>query len=109
MKTRIDGMAMIIPLFEQAEAVQGGAAVDEAAIDEVFAQWAEPAPGPTVAERCRSRRKGGSGWAASRRLLGAGSYSHRLPRRSALARDRLHCVDRVAPQCAPARWSDQHG
>src|SRR3546814_58651 len=51
MKTRIDGMAMIMPLFEQAEAVQGGAAVDEAAIDEVFAQWVEPAPGPTVAER----------------------------------------------------------
>ena len=44
LKTEIDGMAMIMPLFEQAEAIQGGAAVDEAAIDEVFAKWVEPAP-----------------------------------------------------------------
>jgi hypothetical protein len=35
---------MIIPLFEQAEAVQGGAAVDTAKIDAVFAQFVEPAP-----------------------------------------------------------------
>src|SRR5690606_37533410 len=44
LKTKIDGMAMIMPLFEQAGAIQGGAAVDEAAIDDVFAQWVEPAP-----------------------------------------------------------------
>ena len=43
LKTKLDGMAMIIPLFEQAEAVQGGAAVDEAGIDKVFAQFVEPA------------------------------------------------------------------
>ena len=44
LKTKIDGMAMIIPLFEQAQEVQGGKAADEAAIDAVFAQWVEPAP-----------------------------------------------------------------
>jgi len=49
MKTKIDGMAMIMPLFEQAESIQGGAAIDEDAIDAVFAQWVEPAPAPPVA------------------------------------------------------------
>ena len=44
LKTKLDGMAMIIPLFEQAEAVQGGAAVDTAKIDAVFVQFVEPAP-----------------------------------------------------------------
>lgn len=44
LKTKLDGMAMIIPLFEQAEAVQGGAAVDETKIDAVFARFVEPAP-----------------------------------------------------------------
>lgn len=44
LKTKVDGMAMIVPLFGQAKAIQGGAALDEAAIDEVFAQWVEPAP-----------------------------------------------------------------
>ncbi|WP_442683495.1 DUF6607 family protein [Stenotrophomonas sp. JC08] len=43
LKTRLDGMAMIIPLFEQAEAVKGGAALDEAKIDTVFARFVEPA------------------------------------------------------------------
>ncbi|GAA3933573.1 hypothetical protein GCM10022229_29350 [Luteimonas lutimaris] len=51
LKTKIDGMAMIMPLFEQAEAIQGGAAIDEGAIDAVFAQWVEPAPAPAVAGR----------------------------------------------------------
>lgn len=44
LKTQVDGMAMIMPLFEQAEAVQGGAAVDAAAINAVFARHVEPAP-----------------------------------------------------------------
>jgi len=44
LKTKVDGMAMIIPLFEQAEAVQGGNTVDNEAIGAVFAQWVEPAP-----------------------------------------------------------------
>lgn len=44
LKTKVDGMAMIMLLFEQAEAVQGGAPVDEGAIDAVFARWVERAP-----------------------------------------------------------------
>jgi hypothetical protein len=43
LKTKLDGMAMIIPLFEQAEAVKDGAAVDTARIDAVFKQYVEPA------------------------------------------------------------------
>ena len=48
LKTKIDGMAMIVPLFEQADAVQSGKSVGDAKIDAVFAQWVEPA---TVAKR----------------------------------------------------------
>ncbi|MGS1078131.1 DUF6607 family protein [Pseudoxanthomonas beigongshangi] len=44
LKTKIDGMAMIIPLFTQAEAEQEGKAVSDAEIDKVFAAWVEPAP-----------------------------------------------------------------
>ncbi|HVI58768.1 MAG TPA: DUF6607 family protein [Luteimonas sp.] len=44
LKTKIDGMAMIMPLFGQADEVQAGRAVADAAIDDVFAQWVEPAP-----------------------------------------------------------------
>lgn len=44
LKTRIDGMAMIIPLFTQAEARQEGKAVSDADIDKVFTAWVEPAP-----------------------------------------------------------------
>jgi hypothetical protein len=51
LKTKIDGMAMIIPLFKQAEAIQGGKSVDDAAIGKVFAQWVEAAPAPAVAGR----------------------------------------------------------
>ncbi len=43
LKTGIDGMAMIVPLFTQAEAVQSGKAVQDRDIDAVFAQWVEPA------------------------------------------------------------------
>ncbi|MGN6222666.1 DUF6607 family protein [Pseudoxanthomonas sp.] len=44
LRTRIDGMAMIIPLFTQAEARQEGKAVSDADIDKVFTAWVEPAP-----------------------------------------------------------------
>ncbi|RDZ29482.1 DUF6607 family protein [Lysobacter silvisoli] len=44
LKTKIDGMAMIIPLFEQAGGVQEGKPVADADIDAVFAKWVEPAP-----------------------------------------------------------------
>ncbi|UYB51567.1 hypothetical protein OCJ37_16570 [Xanthomonas sp. AM6] len=44
LKTKLDGMAMIMPLFEQAEAVQQGKPVADAKIAAVFAQWVEPAP-----------------------------------------------------------------
>ena len=43
LKTRVDGMAMIVPLFEQAERVQSGRPIAENEIDAVFAQWVEPA------------------------------------------------------------------
>ncbi|MBN6149949.1 hypothetical protein JR065_06325 [Xanthomonas sp. AmX2] len=44
LKTKLDGMAMIVPLFTQAESLQQGKTVDDAQIDAVFAQWVEPAP-----------------------------------------------------------------
>ncbi len=42
LKTRIDGMAMIIPLFEQAAKRETGEAVSESEINAVFAQWVVP-------------------------------------------------------------------
>ena len=44
LKTKIDGMAMIIPLFTQAGEIQEGKAVPDAEIDKVFAEWVESAP-----------------------------------------------------------------
>lgn len=44
LKTKLDGMAMIMPLFEQAARLQEGGQVAEREIDAVFAQWVEPAP-----------------------------------------------------------------
>nr|WP_155412969.1 hypothetical protein [Xanthomonas arboricola] len=38
-----DGMAMIMPMFQQAEAVQNGKRIKDAQLDAVFAQWVEPA------------------------------------------------------------------
>ncbi len=43
LKTGIDGMAMIVPLFDQAERRESGAPVPEQEIDAVFARWVEPA------------------------------------------------------------------
>lgn len=43
LKTKIDGMAMIIPLFQQAESLEQGKQVSDKRIDEVFAKWVEPA------------------------------------------------------------------
>ncbi|WP_411832864.1 DUF6607 family protein [Pseudoxanthomonas mexicana] len=43
LKTRIDGMSLIIPLFTQAGDVQEGRPVADAEIAKVFAQWVEPA------------------------------------------------------------------
>jgi len=43
LKTEVDGMAMIIPLFTQAGQVQEGKEVTDAEIDAVFAEWVEPA------------------------------------------------------------------
>lgn len=51
LKTRIDGMAMIMPLFEQAESLEQGKQVSDAQIDKVFKQWVEPAPAAGVASR----------------------------------------------------------
>lgn len=44
LKTKIDGMAMIIPLFEQAGGLEQGKAVADSEIDAVFAKWVEAAP-----------------------------------------------------------------
>jgi hypothetical protein len=44
LKTKIDGMAMIIPLFTQAGALEEGKQVADQDIDKVFAEWVEPAP-----------------------------------------------------------------
>jgi hypothetical protein len=43
LKTKVDGMAMIIPLFEQAERLQADTSVDDAEIETVFASWVEAA------------------------------------------------------------------
>lgn len=51
LKTKIDGMAMIIPLFEQAESLEQGKKVSDKQIDEVFAKWVEPAKPEAVAKR----------------------------------------------------------
>lgn len=48
LKTKVDGMAMIIPLFTQAGELQEGKDVADAQIDAVFAEWVEkagPEPG----------------------------------------------------------------
>ena len=49
LKTKIDGMAMIIPLFTQAGQLEQGKPVADAEIDKIFAQWVEPAPTAGVA------------------------------------------------------------
>ncbi|WP_223807101.1 DUF6607 family protein [Montanilutibacter psychrotolerans] len=49
LKTRVDGMAMIVPLFEQAQDVEQGGQVSDTAIDAVFSAWVEPATSPTAA------------------------------------------------------------
>lgn len=51
LKTKIDGMAMIMPLFEQAESLEQGKKVSDKQIDEVFAKWVEPAKPEAVAKR----------------------------------------------------------
>ena len=43
LKTKLDGMAMIMPLFTQAGEVQAGRTVGDSQIDAVFARWVEPA------------------------------------------------------------------
>jgi hypothetical protein len=43
LKTKIDGMAMIIPLFTQAGELEEGKTVADRDIDKVFAEWVEPA------------------------------------------------------------------
>lgn len=43
LKTKLDGMAMIIPLFTQAQDLQDGKQVKDAQIDEVFARYLEKA------------------------------------------------------------------
>jgi hypothetical protein len=43
LKTGVDGMAMIVPLFAQAAEIQAGKGVADIEIEKVFAEWAEPA------------------------------------------------------------------
>lgn len=42
LQTEVDGMAMIVPLFEQAAMIEAGSVVPDAEIDAVFAQWVKP-------------------------------------------------------------------
>ena len=49
LKTKIDGMAMIIPLFAQAGGLEEGKAVADGEIDKVFAEWVSEAPMETKA------------------------------------------------------------
>jgi len=51
LKAKIDGMAMIIPLFEQAESLEEGKQVADKQIDEVFAKWVELAKPEAVSDR----------------------------------------------------------
>lgn len=44
LKTKVDGMAMIIPLFEQAGKLEKGQKVADKDIDAVFAKWVTSAP-----------------------------------------------------------------
>ena len=44
LKTKVDGMAMIIPLFTQAGELEEGKTVADSEIDKVFADWVEAAP-----------------------------------------------------------------
>ncbi|MBB1060107.1 DUF6607 family protein [Marilutibacter spongiae] len=44
LKTKIDGMAMIIPLFGQAARLEDGGEVDDADIDAVFDRWVSAPP-----------------------------------------------------------------
>ena len=53
LKTKVDGMAMIIPLFTQAEEQQAGKSVTDAQIDAVFTDWVEPAPAAAPATAAR--------------------------------------------------------
>ena len=50
LKTKVDGMAMIIPLFEQAGSIEKGRKVRDAQIDAVFDKWVERAPAEAVAQ-----------------------------------------------------------
>lgn len=43
LKTKIDGLQMIMALFDQAETVQAGKPVADSSIDAVFSQWVESA------------------------------------------------------------------
>lgn len=55
LKTKVDGMAMIIPLFTQAGNVQEGKPVADAAIAKVFAAWVESAPAERSAPATTAR------------------------------------------------------
>lgn len=41
LRTKVDGMALIVPFFEQAQTVQDGGSVSDAQIDAVFAEWVD--------------------------------------------------------------------
>lgn len=51
LKTKVDGMSMIVPLFAQASELEEGKQVADAKIDKVFADWVEPAPAAGVAAK----------------------------------------------------------
>jgi len=47
LKTKVDGMALIIPLFTQAAAIEAGETIAAGQIDKTFQEWVEP-PGKAV-------------------------------------------------------------
>lgn len=53
LRTGIDGMAMIVPLFEQASTLESGGRVEDRDIDAVFLKWVEPAASPMPGPRNR--------------------------------------------------------
>lgn len=57
LKTKVDGMALIIPLFTQAGEVQQGKPVPDAAIDAEFAKWVEAAPAQTAPAAAASAQR----------------------------------------------------
>ncbi len=56
LRTKVDGMALILPLFTQAADIEAGMPVTDARIDAVFATWVAPLPDASGAPRMSESR-----------------------------------------------------